>query len=246
LLDRFHAELSGFVDHLAALPRKRNPLACPRVIVTGDFFTRFSPFFMEGVRELYNERGIILKSVDLNSLLLYGAYNSVVEAAGGWGLKPGGAALAKACTRIFRPDGKEYLRRWLTYRAERRSEEYYRRIFHKSGLLVASPRDASSLFADASEHISPKIFGEAIPTVGDGVRAEVEGYDGIIIIGPFNSLPFRIAEAILKPHSIRGGMPILTYESDGYAVSPSFLRQVDVHIQQVLDHSARRHLHDAA
>jgi hypothetical protein len=34
-------------------------------------------------------------------------------------------------------------------------------------------------------------------------------------------------------------MPILTYESDGYAVAPSFLRQVDVHIQQVLDRAAR-------
>jgi hypothetical protein len=33
--------------------------------------------------------------------------------------------------------------------------------------------------------------------------------------------------------------PILTYESDGYAVSPSFLRQVDVHIQQVLEHAAK-------
>ena len=73
-----------------------------------------------------------------------------------------------------------------------------------------------------------------------------EGYDGIIVIGPFNCLPFRISEAILKPLSIQHGMPILTYESDGYAVSPSFLRQVDVHIQQVLDHTARRHLHDAA
>ena len=30
-------------------------------------------------------------------------------------------------------------------------------------------------------------------------------------------------------------MPILTYESDGYSVSPAVLRQVDVHIQQVLD-----------
>lgn len=34
-------------------------------------------------------------------------------------------------------------------------------------------------------------------------------------------------------------MPILTYESDGYAVSPSVLRQIDVHIQQVLDHARR-------
>ncbi len=34
-------------------------------------------------------------------------------------------------------------------------------------------------------------------------------------------------------------MPLLAYESDGYAVAPSFLRQVDVHIQQVLAHAAR-------
>jgi predicted CoA-substrate-specific enzyme activase len=242
-LDQFHAKLPGFVGRLAALPHKRNPLDCPRVLVTGDFFTRFSPFFMEGVRELYNERGIILKPVDLNGLLSYGAYNSVVEAAGSWGLKPGGAAMVKACTKIFQPDGKEYLRRWLTYQTEKRFEERYRRIFHKSGYLLAPNGDTSSTFADASKHISPKIYGEVVPTVGDGVRAEVEGYDGIIIIGPFNCLPFRIAEAILKPLSIQRGMPILAYESDGYAVSPSFLRQVEVHTQQVLNHRARTLAH---
>jgi len=238
-LDQFHAELPDFVERLAALPRKRNPLDCPRVLVTGDFFTRFSPFFMEGVREIYNDRGIILKPVDLNGLLLYGAYNMVHDAAAGWGLKPGGQALAKACTRIFQPEGKEYLRRWLAYQTEKRSEEFYRKIFRRSGYLLAPHSDASATFTDAAEHISPKIYGEVIPTVGDGVRAEVEGYDGIILIGPFNCLPFRIAEAILKPLSIRRGMPILTYESDGYAVSPSFLRQVEVHTQQILDHHMR-------
>jgi hypothetical protein len=35
-------------------------------------------------------------------------------------------------------------------------------------------------------------------------------------------------------------MPLLTYESDGYAVLPSVLRQVDVHIQQVLEHAERK------
>jgi predicted CoA-substrate-specific enzyme activase len=245
-LDQYHDALPSFVERLAALPRKRNPLDCPRVLVTGDFFTRFSPFFMEGVREIYNDRGIILKPVDLNGLLLYGAYNMVHDAAAGWGLKPGGQALAKACTRIFQPEGKEYLRRWLAYQTEKRSEEYYRRIFRRSGYLLAPHSDASATFTDAAEHISPKIYGEVIPTVGDGVRAEVEGYDGIILIGPFNCLPFRIAEAILKPLSIRRGMPILTYESDGYAVSPSFLRQVEVHTQQVLDHSARGPMHAGA
>jgi predicted nucleotide-binding protein (sugar kinase/HSP70/actin superfamily) len=245
-LELLHAQLPGFVDRLASLPRRRNPLDCPRVLVTGDFFTRFSPFFMEGVREIYNDRGIILKPVDLNGLLLYGAYNMVSEAAGSWGLKPGGAALAKACTRIFQPDGKEYLRDWLAYQTEKRSDAYYRKIFRKSGYLLTPQGDAAATFADASEHISPKIYGEVIPTVGDGVRAQVEGYDGIIIIGPFNCLPFRIAEAILKPLSIRRGMPILTYESDGYAVSPSFIRQVEVHTQQVLEHRARNPIYNAA
>jgi hypothetical protein len=36
-------------------------------------------------------------------------------------------------------------------------------------------------------------------------------------------------------------MPILTYESDGFAVAPAFLRQVEVHIQQVLERAADNH-----
>ena len=90
------------------------------------------------------------------------------------------------------------------------------------------------LFQCASQHISPAIVGEAIPTVGKGVAADHEGYHGIIMIGPFNCLPFRISEAILKPYSIQENIPLLVYESDGFSVSPAFLRQVEVHIQQVL------------
>ena len=149
-------------------------------------------------------------------------------------------AFAKACTRAFQPDGKQYLQQWLTFQAGRWSEGRYRQIFLQTGLLVAGPNDASSLFEHAAEHVSPTIYGEIIPTIGKGVDAGSEGYDGIIIIGPFNCLPYRISEAILKPHCIRQGMPILTYESDGYAVAPSFLRQVEVHIQQVLQRAAAK------
>ena len=108
-LDQFTAELPGFIDRVAALPRTHDPLTCPRVVVTGDFFTRFSPFFMDGARDLYAECGIILKPVDLSDLLLYTTYHGVAGTAEGWGLKPGGHAWVKACTRAFQPDGKEYL-----------------------------------------------------------------------------------------------------------------------------------------
>ena len=230
---------SGEQLRLAALPRARDPLSCPRVAVTGDFFTRFSPFFMEGIAGLYAKRGIILKPVDLSDLLLYASYQGVASAAQCWGMKPGGRALAKACTRAFQPDGKEYLQQWLGYQAERKNDAYYRSLFRKTGLLVGNPNEIPRLFEKASVHVSPALFGEVIPTIGKGLDAASDGYDGLIVIGPFNCLPFRISEAILKPLSIQQGMPILTYESDGYTVAPSFLRQVEVHIQQVLDRAAR-------
>jgi predicted CoA-substrate-specific enzyme activase len=238
-LDEFHAALPAFIDRLAQLPRERDPSTCPRVVVVGDFFTRFSPFFMDGVRALYADRGIILKPVDLNELSLYIAYDALAGTASRWGMAPGGPALAKACANIFRPEGKQYLQQWLSYQKLQRVEIYYRGLFHKTGLLVAGANAVASIFEKGAEHVSPAIFGEIIPTLGRGIEAAREGYDGIIVIGPFNCLPFRITEAILKPLSIQRGMPILTYESDGYAVSPSFLRQVEVHIQQVLEHNAR-------
>jgi len=237
---QFQAQLPAFIDQLTALPRTRDPLGCPRVAVTGDFFTRFSPFFMEGITELYAQRGIILKPVDVSDLLLYAAYQGVAGAAHDWGMKPGAGAFAKACTRMFQPDGKEYLQHWLSYQAESKADVYYRNLFRKTGLLVGDTNQIPLQFEKASEHVSPALYGEVIPTIGKGLEAADQGYEGLIVIGPFNCLPYRISEAVLKPLSIQQGMPILTYESDGYAVGPSFITQVEVHIQQILDRAAQR------
>jgi predicted CoA-substrate-specific enzyme activase len=243
-LRAFHDKLPAFIDRLAGIPLSRDPAACPRVVVTGDFFTRFSPFFMEGVCERYAEQGIILKPVDLNELVLYTLYDDLATTARSWGLKPGAAALARACSRIFRPDGRKHLARWLSYRKASGLEQRYRWEFERTGLLVAAASDIAFMFERASQHLSPAIFGEAIPAVGKGLEAEGEGYDGIILIGPFNCLPYRISEAILKPYCIRKGMPILSYESDGYPVSPAFLREADVHIRQVLEHARVKDFED--
>jgi len=110
-------------------------------------------------------------------------------------------------------------------------------------LLVTGPNEVPALFEKAAEHVSPSIYGEVTPTVGKGLNAANEGYDGIIVVGPFNCLPFRVSEAILKPISLRQGMPILTCESDRYALAPSFIRQVEIHIQQVLDRAAQTPRH---
>lgn len=236
-LEEFQMRLPQLVDTISNLPRMRDPANCPRVVVTGDFFTRFSPFFMEGVPELYAEHGIILKPVNLAELMLYGAYFGFAEVADAWGMKTGGLSLAKACTRMFEPEGKQYLQWWLTFQTEHHSEIHYRKLFEKTGLLLEEPNDTPAMVGHASEHVSTAIYGELTPMIGKGVAAASEGYNGIILIGPFNCLPYRISEAILKPFCIKHGMPIFAYESDGYAVAPAVLRQVEVHIQQVLQHA---------
>jgi hypothetical protein len=195
---------------------------------------------MAGIAELYAKHGIILKPVDVSDLMLYTAYQGVAGAANDWGMKPGAGAFAKACTRIFQQDGKDYLQHWLSYQAESKADAYYRRLFRKTGLLVGDTNEIPVQFEKAAEHVSPALYGEVIPTVGKGLEAAGHGYDGLIVIGPFNCLPFRISEAVLKPLSIQQGMPILTYESDGYAVAPAFIRQVEVHIQQILDRAGQR------
>jgi hypothetical protein len=76
-LEELRHSLPGLIDELARIPRKKDPASCPRVLVTGDFFTRFSPFFMEGIPEIYAEKGIILKPADLSELVLYAAYDTM-------------------------------------------------------------------------------------------------------------------------------------------------------------------------
>lgn len=169
-LDEFQAMLPAFVERLAQLPYTKNPRTCPRVVVAGDFFTRFSSFFMDGVRDLYAERGIILKPVDLSELFLYVAYHPTAETAGTWSMKPGGMALAKACTRMFQPEGKEYIQQWMSYQNLKGEEAHHRALLGETGLLVAGPNAVSSIFKKGAEHVSPAIYGELLPTVGKGSR----------------------------------------------------------------------------
>jgi hypothetical protein len=235
-----NADLETLIKQVSAIPHT-DPAHCPKAVVTGDFFTRLSPSFMGGVHGLSAKHGIILIPVDLNELYLYGAYAGMVAATQDWGVPPDSLrALALACAKAFRPEGRNYVISRLKYHQLKYYDERYRRLFGRTGLLVTGLNDMYRLFQHASQHISPAVFSEAIPTVGKALAARDEGYQGITVIGPFNCLPFRISQAILKPYCIQQRMPILTYESDGFSVSPAFLRQVDVHIQQVLGNASAK------
>ena len=192
---------------------------------------------MDGVRDLYAARGIILKPVDLTDLFLYGTYDGA-RRRHSWGMKPGGLAFAKACTRIFQPDGKQYLQQWLSYQAERKVEQYYRGLFRKTGLLVAGGNDISSLFETAAEHVSPTIYGEVIRPSARGwrpTRRLRRHHPHRAVQLP--ALPDLGGDPQAAQHPARHAHPDLRERR--LRGRPSFLRQVEVHIQQVLAHAAR-------
>ncbi len=83
------------------------------------------------------------------------------------------------------------MRNWLAYQAESRSGNHYREMFRETGLLATGRQDFASLFEKASEHVSPKIFGEIIPSVGEGLEAESRGYAEVATINHVRSA-FRL------------------------------------------------------
>jgi hypothetical protein len=148
-------DLPTLIDRGAGIPHS-DPAACPKVVVTGDFFTRFNPSFMEGVHDRYARHGIILIPVDLNELFLYGAYAGMVDAAQGWGVPPDSLwATARACMKAFRPEGRNYVSNWVAYHQLVHYEERYRRLFQRTGLMVAHRNDMHDVFQHAAQHISP-------------------------------------------------------------------------------------------
>ncbi|MHA2033105.1 MAG: acyl-CoA dehydratase activase-related protein, partial [Candidatus Kariarchaeaceae archaeon] len=231
----FHKKLPKFVAQLSTIPIKDDPKNYPKVVVTGDFFVRFDPFFFKGLLKKYAENGIILKPVDLSELLLYPGYDDLQIYGEQINTSPNTKrALLKAAVLCKKKSSRKYLETWLSIKVLERFERNVRAKFESSGLLIGKENQIGELLGHASEHIDPTIYGESILTVGKAAEAMISGYQGILVVGPFSCLPFRISESIIKPISMQNNFPFLSYETDGRSVPPAFLRLVDVHIQQVL------------
>ena len=175
-----------------------------------------------------------LKPADLNEVLLYVVYDSLANTADKWKTPTNSKrAIFHALRTTYSFEGRKYLGLWAGLKALQQYEKKYRQLFQDTGLLYSSFNDMSAIYNQAAKHIHPALYGESIPTVGKSVEAFHE-FNGIIIMGPVNCLPFRISEAIVKPMYLQNGKPLLIFETDGTSISPAFLRQVDVHISQVL------------
>ncbi len=237
----FDRSLPEFVDKVTRIPRYRDPQDMPKVIVTGDFFVRFDPFFFKGLVQRYAKEGIILKPVDLSEMLIYAHYDDMMIYSKNF-VRPVNSKrqLLKAAANCGTSYGRKYISSWLYTKVIERVERRIREKFISTGLIVAEQNRLDKVIDYAAEHVNPTITGETVLTVGKAVEAMADDFDGVFILGPFACLPFRISEGILRPLFLENDFAFLSYETDGRGVPPAFLRLVDVHIQQVLrNHRSR-------
>ncbi|MFW9922759.1 MAG: acyl-CoA dehydratase activase [Candidatus Thorarchaeota archaeon] len=232
----FRKNVKTLIKNISKIPRKDNPVDLPKVLVSGDFFVRFSSFFLRELRDIYSKNGIIVKSTDLLELLLYsqhfqgGYYITKI-----WKKDPD--KFSSFLRSVFTPWDKAsrmLLLSKVIIKTVHLLEKHYRRRFDITELLYAEPNDLKEIFKNSRPLISPLIFGEAIPTIGKGMETLHKSmYDTLILTGPFNCLPYKVSQAILKPIYYENNMPFLVFDVDISAITPNMKRLIQANIEQI-------------
>ncbi|MBN1330357.1 MAG: hypothetical protein JXA54_12860 [Candidatus Heimdallarchaeota archaeon] len=233
---KYKKGIKKLIRRLASIPRKYHPRNLPKVLITGDFFVRFSPFFLRELREIYAQNGIIVKSTDLFELGMYGThFNGGYLVAKEWNMNPDKVpAILRASATFWDDASKILLMSKIGIKVMYAMEKNLRKRFEKTGLLYANQNDLGKIIDHASPKISRLIFGEAIPSIGKGMETlEGSDYDSLILTGPFNCLPYKIAQAILKPVYQENNKPLLVFDVDITSMTPNMKRLIHANIEHI-------------
>ncbi|MBD3193036.1 MAG: hypothetical protein GF308_20535 [Candidatus Heimdallarchaeota archaeon] len=232
----FNEEMEKLITKISAIPRTKSPKKLPKVLVSGDFFVRFSPFFIKELRKIYGKKGILVKSTDLFELVLYSIhYQGGFYVSRRWKMDPDDpATIMRASATPWKAESRALLLGKLALRVMHGIERNLRKRFEETGLLYAEPNNLRKLFKYATPWINKEIFGEAIPTIGKGMETLEEGnYDTLILTGPINCLPYKISQAILKPIYLKNNMPFLVFDVDISTITPNMKRLIHANIEQI-------------
>jgi predicted nucleotide-binding protein (sugar kinase/HSP70/actin superfamily) len=150
------------------------------VSLIGEIFVRKDEFSRKNIVDYLESNGFSVKVAPISEFLSYG--NFVIKSGLG--------------DRVFTV--KELLKIRLTAEVQEWWEKRIKSLLAKSGLYRFEMIEVSKTVEGARHLIDPNFRGEAILTVGLGLREIVDESCGVISIGPFGCMPSRVAEAILK------------------------------------------------
>ncbi|MHA1560991.1 MAG: acyl-CoA dehydratase activase-related protein, partial [Promethearchaeota archaeon] len=228
-------EMNILIQKIKELPIIGSPQMFPKVCLAGDFFVRFSPFFLRELKSAYTQNKIIVKSSELFELSTYGVpFGNMVSYKVRDQYIHKIRAKFHGKNRIWNNFSFGFYASQLAYWWMTLIEKRIRKKFEKTGLLYSKPTDIMKIVKNAEPLINPMIFGEAILNVGKGIEIlEDRSFNGLILIGPQYCLPYRISQAILQPIFIENKYPFLVFDAEITAMSPNMKRLISANIEQI-------------
>jgi hypothetical protein len=115
------------------------------------------------------------------------------------------------------------LRGFMAHGVERRIARTCHQIFQRSlGLPAWTPIE--ELLRAAEPYVREQIEGEAVLTVGKAVHSwRAREIDGVVVVGPLECMPNKVAECQLLHAAEREGLPFLALSFNGDPTDPGVL-----------------------
>ena len=147
----------------------------PKLTLTGEIYVRRDPISLQGIIEHLAAEGFAVRTSQTSEWIKY------LD----WLAKEG-------------IEGDNSIGFWARYWIKRYFDGRIRRTMAPAGLFFYEPAEVEPVLDAGRRHVSPRLTGEAILTVGSALHEILHPACGIISIGPFGCMPTRVAESILS------------------------------------------------
>ena len=210
----------------------RTPIRDAKIIsLIGEIYVRREEFSRGDLIKTLVDKGFVVKTAPITEYVYYSNYLLKKEILNGLSIKE------RTLLHI-----KDRYQKFL--------ERKIKKIFAKTGLIKFEMIDIDKTMDYGKHFISDKLIGEGILTTGLALREILDEACGVISIGPFNCIPSRLSEAILKKEMTMEGkyramgiskngypegienLPFLYVETDGNAFPQMTQSKIEIFMMQ--------------
>lgn len=179
--NNLYSLLGDISDKLSNIRLKKPIEEAKYIALVGEVYVRRDSFSRVNLIEKLRDNGFIVRVAPVCEYIYYTGYT-----------------VKNRMTNI-KLSNKEKVELWSRDFYSVRIEKKIKNILAKSGLFFYDLVDVEKTINHANGFLSKQLMGEAILTIGLGLR-EILSHNccGVISIGPFGCMPSRIAEAILS------------------------------------------------
>lgn len=199
-INKIYKQLEVLAVRLSKQKKKVQYKEAIKVALIGEIYVRHDEFSRMDLVERLAANNIVVRVAPISEYIYYSNY------------------LAIRNDGHRKPSLKEIAKIKIKNKYQESIERKIKKILSRSGFCDNEMVHVDKVAKRAEHLINPELAGEAILTVGSGLREIVDHVSGVISIGPFGCMPSRVAEAILNSEmNIKGKAAAINISVDNYS-----------------------------